>query len=119
MEADEEILYGGLTMAFYLVRAKLRPELAAELREQLESRSFTAFRPFGPSLQGSLAQARVDPASGDLLWEEECYCNPPLAEERALVLDHYFQSLQVERVALGQGWERIEQLPQWRERHAT
>jgi hypothetical protein len=45
------------------------------------------------------------------VWEEEDYCRPPLKEERAAVLDEYFDQLQVERVEHGAGWEQIAALP--------
>ena len=45
------------------------------------------------------------------VWEEEDYCSPPLAEERAAVLDSYFDGIAVEPVAQGQGWRQIEDLP--------
>jgi hypothetical protein len=44
------------------------------------------------------------------VWEEEDYCRPPLAQERAAVLDDYFDKLQVEPVREGEGWLRIEGL---------
>jgi hypothetical protein len=34
-----------------------------------------------------------------------------LAEERAAVLDNYFDEIGVERVDAGEGWKRIEALP--------
>jgi hypothetical protein len=34
-----------------------------------------------------------------------------LAEERAAVLDNYFDEISVERVDAGEGWKRIEALP--------
>jgi hypothetical protein len=37
--------------------------------------------------------------------------SPPLAEERAAVLDSYFEGIAVEPVAEGEGWWRIEALP--------
>lgn len=40
---------------------------------------------------------------------EEDYCTPPLAMERAEVLDEYFESLSI--VDEAAGWERIEGLP--------
>lgn len=98
-------------MAFYLVRAQIKPGLTEELRERLQSRAFEGLRPFGQSLHGSLTQAKCDPVSGELLWEEECYCQVPLAQERAAVLDRYFASLEVERVEQGRGWERTQALP--------
>jgi hypothetical protein len=45
------------------------------------------------------------------VWEEEDYCRPPLAEERAAVLDDYFDQIEVEPVTPGEGWEQIERLP--------
>jgi hypothetical protein len=98
-------------MAFYLVRAHLKPELYDELKRRLENREFAELRPFGPTLHQSLLQARVEPETLAIVWEEECYCQPPLAQERAMVLDQYFDQLRVERVAGGQGWQRINGLP--------
>jgi len=34
-----------------------------------------------------------------------------LAEERAAVLDNYFDEISVERVDAGEGWKRIKALP--------
>jgi len=45
------------------------------------------------------------------VWEEEDYCAPPLAQERAAVLDDYFHDLRVEKVKEGEGWSKIEALP--------
>ena len=36
-----------------------------------------------------LAAARLD----EVRWSEMCFCDPPLAHERATVLDHYFDSV--------------------------
>jgi hypothetical protein len=49
---------------------------------------------------------------GVAVWEEEDYCSPPLAMERAAVLDRYFDEITVERVTQDEGWRRIEALPQ-------
>ncbi len=98
-------------MAFYLVRARLRMKRAAELRARLAREEFRALRPFGPALTASLENARWDPEAGEAVWEEEDYCSPPLAMERAAVLDHYFEDLRVERVSAGEGWRRIAGLP--------
>lgn len=67
-------------------------------------------RPFGRALTYSLNEARVD-SDDTAIWEEEDYCSPPLAEERAAVLDQYFDEITVERVERGAGWQRIEGLP--------
>ena len=98
-------------MAFYLVRARLRDELSHELRLRLDRGEFEDMRPFGGSLTISLEGARLDPDTGEAVWEEEDYCTPPLAQERAAVLDQYFDGLQVEPVETGEGWAKIRDFP--------
>ncbi len=98
-------------MAYYLVRARLKPELAPELRARLDRGEFGSLRPFGRALTHALVNARRDPATGEAVWEEEDYCAPPLAMERLSVLDRYFEDLRTERVREGEGWRRIAALP--------
>ena len=99
-------------MAHYLVKAQYRPELLAELRRRLDSGEIHQMRPFGTALQYSLDHARLDAQTqGWAVWEEEDYCRPPLAQERAAVLDSYFTDLSVEAVREGQGWKQIASLP--------
>jgi hypothetical protein len=96
-------------MAHYLVRARAKPEKLDELAERLAADAFVDLEPFGRALTRGLRGARVE---GDgAIWEEEDYCAPPLAEERAAVLDTYFDGITVEPVAKGEGWRRIEALP--------
>lgn len=103
-------------MAYYLVQAKPIDNLLAELRQHLDSGEIHVMRPFGQALQYSLDHARLQ-ENGVAIWEEEDYCSPPLAQERAAVLDTYFQDLHVERVDKDKGWERIEPLPRlWKDR---
>lgn len=97
-------------MADYLVRAKLRPERAGELREKLAAGAFEGIRPYGRGLSAALNEARLDPVTNEALWEERCYCTPPLAAERAAVLDAYFDEIRTELVEPGEGWARIEEL---------
>jgi len=97
-------------MAHYLVKAKAKEAQLDELKARLESNEIRQMRPFGTALDESLKNARVDPA-GWTVWEEEDYCRPPLAMERAAVLDSYFTDLSVEPVAKGEGWAQIEHLP--------
>lgn len=97
-------------MAFYLVSAVPKHGLMEELSERLAREEFLALRPFGPTLMRSHKGARVK-RDGVAVWEEEDYCSPPLAEERAAVLDHYFLDLRLEPVSEGDGWKRIEALP--------
>lgn len=101
-------------MAHYLVRARLRPHQADEFVRRLEAGEFEQVRPFGTILAQALRQARRDPASGEILWEEECHCATPLAMERKSVLDDYFTDIKTAPVEPGGGWDMIEDLPrQW------
>jgi hypothetical protein len=96
-------------MAYYLVSARAKPEKLGELAGRLAADAFLHLEPFGRALSKGLRGARID---GDrVVWEEEDYCAPPLAEERAAVLDDYFDAISVERVAEGEGWHRITALP--------
>ena len=97
-------------MAYYLVQAKPVEELLPELRQRLDSGEIRVMRPFGQALQYSLENARQK-EDGLAVWEEEDYCSPPLAQERAAVLDTYFRELDVERVEKNKGWKMIEALP--------
>lgn len=97
-------------MAHYLVRAKPKPERLPDLHRQLRNETFIGLRPFGKALTYSLNNARTE-LDGTAVWEEEDYCSPPLAQERAAVLDTYFDEITVEVVDAGEGWIRIEDLP--------
>jgi hypothetical protein len=97
-------------MAYYLVRAKPRADLLKELEGRLARGEFMTMRPFGATLSHSLQNARTEP-DGSAIWEEEDYCRPPLAEERAAVLDHYFDELSVQPVKEHSGWKEIDRLP--------
>lgn len=97
-------------MAFYLVSAVPNQDLMEELSQRLARNEFIGLHPFGPALSWSLKSARLR-RDGVAVWEEEDYCRPPLAEERAAVLDGYFRDLRVEPVGEGGGWKRIEALP--------
>ena len=97
-------------MAHYVVRAKLNQNLLPDLKERLDSGEIKVMRPFGGSLQYSLENARWQDKDW-AIWDEEDYCTPPLAQERAAVLDTYFNDLTVEHVSRGEGWEKLELLP--------
>lgn len=97
-------------MAHYLVTARPIPGKLAALRAWLDSGQIRDMRPFGESLHAGLDAARWQ-SEGLAIWEEEDYCTPPLAQERAAVLDEYFTDLSVERVTRKAGWRRIEALP--------
>ena len=97
-------------MAYYLVQAKPIEELLEELRQRLDSGEIRVMRPFGQALQYGLDNARLQ-KNGIAIWEEEDYCVPPLAQERAAILDTYFKELNVERVNQTEGWKLIEPIP--------
>jgi hypothetical protein len=97
-------------MAHYLVTATPREELLPELSGRLERDEFVTLRPFGRALTASLRRARRLP-NGKAMWEEEDYCQPPLAQEREAVLDRYFDQISVESVVEGTGWALIEAFP--------
>jgi len=100
----------GLALAFYLVSAVPKHGLMEELGERLAASAFLRLEPFGRALTYSLRNARLR-RDGAAIWEEEDYCRPPLAEERAAVLDSYFHDLRTEIVGEGAGWKKIEALP--------
>ncbi|MFQ5847432.1 MAG: hypothetical protein ACE5IQ_07105 [Candidatus Methylomirabilales bacterium] len=97
-------------MAYYLVWAKAKLERLPELETLLAQKAFEGLRPFGQALSAGLGGARVG-VDGIAVWEEEDYCSPPLAMERAAVLDTYFDDIRVEAVKPGEGWSRIRELP--------
>jgi len=103
-------------MAFYLVTAKPIRSKMNELRKWLDSGEIHAMRPFGTALHMGLDNARWQ-SDNVAIWEEEDYCVPPLAQERAAVLDEYFTDLEVQHVNKGEGWKQIDSLTKIWENH--
>src|SRR5215471_9855814 len=103
-------------MVLWLVTAKPRVAKLGELRKRLDSGEISRMRPFGRSLDNGLRNARIR-GDGLVVWEEEDYCVPPLAQERDAVLDEYFENLTVEDIGdPGQGWDRTTGLEMlWRD----
>jgi hypothetical protein len=97
-------------MAYYLVSALPKAAKLEELAARLARDEFVEMQPFGRALTRALRGARLR-TDGMAVWEEEDYCRPPLAEERAAVLDTYFDNLKVEAVPQGIGWHQISDLP--------
>lgn len=97
-------------MAHYLVKATPITAKLPELKQQLEAGAFQSLSPFGKALSYSLQHARIR-EDGTAVWEEEDYCSPPLKEEQAAVLNHYFEAIEVEQVKKGNGWAEIKSLP--------
>lgn len=100
-------------MAHRFVRAQPKRERMGELRERLDTGEIEQFEPFGSAMTTALTDARFDADTGEAVWVEEDYCSPPLAMERAEVLDEYFESLRVvdPDVDPASAWERIEHFP--------
>jgi hypothetical protein len=100
-------------MAKRFVRAQPKHDRLVELRERLDSGEIEDMEPFGRAMTRALENARFDLTSGEAVWIEEDYCTPPLAMERAEVLDEYFGEITIvdENVDEAEGWNRIEGLP--------
>ena len=97
-------------MAHYLVTAKPKSERLGDLLANLRKRAYVSIRPFGKTMTHSLENARLR-EDGYAMWEEEDYCSPPLAQERATALDEFFDELEIAPVKERAGWEEIDQLP--------
>ena len=97
-------------MAHTLVRAWPRHELVPDLESGLCAGAFLALKSFGRAPSASLRNARLAP-DGHAWREEEDYCWPPLAQERAMVLDRWFVDRAVEPVDEGARWRRMVALP--------
>jgi len=97
-------------MAHYLVTAKPKRTRLGDLLGKLREHAYSPMRPFGKAMTYSLENARLR-EDGYATWEEEDYCTPPLAQERAAALDEFFDDLRVTPVQEGAGWEKVEGLP--------
>ena len=82
----------------YRVTARFRTDMAGDLLRRLDDGSIAAQRPDGQEIVDSLRRAVVT-GSGEVQWSEMCFCDPPLAHERATVLDDYFESVAVDPIA--------------------
>lgn len=97
-------------MAYYLVTAEPDEDKLAALKLELEGGKVEKLEPYGKSLHKSLSNARRLP-DGKAVWEELDYCSPPLAQERAAVLDRFFDNITVKEVSGKSGWAAIADLP--------
>jgi hypothetical protein len=97
-------------MSFYLVKAEVKKDKLGELREKLMNEEFRNLHPFGRALNFGLKNAK-EYDDGIVAWEEEDHCNPPLAQEKEAVLNNYFDNIKIELVIKGEGWKKINHLP--------
>ena len=81
----------------YRVTARFKTETAAELRRQLADGSIAAQQPDGQEIVASLHRA-VMTGTDTARWSEKCFCDPPLAHERATVLSRYFDDIITEPI---------------------
>jgi hypothetical protein len=79
------------------VRAKFREDTAAAFLAKLTDGTIENQRPDGRELVASMKRAVVS-EDGLIEWSEMCYCDPPLAHERATVLDSHFDDISVESI---------------------
>ena len=81
----------------YHVRARLREDTAAAFLAKLTDGTIENQRPDGRELVASMKRAVVS-EDGLIEWSELCYCDPPLAHERATVLDSHFDEISTEPI---------------------
>ena len=77
------------------MKARPRIEKLGELINRLESGEIEYMLPVRVVLDVGLRNAKLNSEDHFAYWEEEDYCNPPLAQEREAILDHYFDDLAV------------------------
>jgi len=92
-----------------LSNRETKPDLIERLLGNLRNDAYVSMRPFDKGLTYSLRNARLR-EDAYAIWEEEDYCSPPLAQERAAALDEFFEELSVAPVPAGAGWQQINQL---------
>ncbi len=81
----------------YRVHATFRTQTALDFYRRLTDGSIAAQRPDGAEILASMERA-VLADDGRTEWTERCYCDPPLAHERATVLDAHFEDFLIEPV---------------------
>ena len=81
----------------YRVTARFRTETAGELRRRLDEGSIAAQEPDGQEIVASLHRAVVT-GRNMVRWSEMCFCEQPLAHERATVLERHFDSITTEPI---------------------
>lgn len=81
----------------YHVEARFRADTAKEFLARLTDGTIASQRPDGAELVASMERAVVN-EQGQVEWSELCYCEPPLAHERATVLDLHFDDIRTSPV---------------------
>ena len=81
----------------YRVRARFKTDTAAAFLMKLTDGTIQQQIPDGPEIVASMNRAVLNGA-GEIEWSELCYCNPPLAHERATVLDAHFDDMSIKTI---------------------
>ncbi len=81
----------------YHVTARFRDNTAADFLTKLTDGSVGNQRPDGPEMVAAMKRAVVS-NEGQVEWSEMCFCEPPLAHERATVLDLNFDDIVTEPI---------------------
>lgn len=81
----------------YHVQATFRADTASVFLAKLTDGTIGNQHPDGPEIVASMSRAVVN-AKEQIEWSELCYCEPPLAHERATVLDLHFIDIWAEPI---------------------
>ena len=88
----------------YRVRGRFRTDTAAAFLKKLTDGTVQQQTPDGPEIVASMNRAVLN-GDGEIEWSELCYCNPPLAHERATVLDAHFDDMSTKAIGDYQQYE--------------
>jgi hypothetical protein len=81
----------------YHVQATFRADTASVFLAKLTDGTIGNQHPDGLEMVASMSRAVVN-AKDQIEWSELCYCEPPLAHERATVLDLHFIDILAEPI---------------------
>jgi len=83
---------------FFRVTAKLNHGKAPAFLEKLRDGTIRKQKPDGQEIFDSMNRAVVL-ESGQILWDEMCFCPTPLAHERSTVYDEHFDDMTAKEIA--------------------
>jgi hypothetical protein len=81
----------------YAVKARFKPEMAAEFLQKLREGTIESQEPDGKEIFASMKRAKIN-GEGLVRWSEVCYCPTPLQHERETVYDRYFYDMVTRQV---------------------
>ncbi len=88
----------------YHVTARFRTDTAAVFLAKLTGETVSSQRPDGPEIVAAMKRAVVN-QEGQVEWSEMCFCETPLAHERATVLDLHFEDIVTEPIDAHKSFE--------------